>query len=147
MFPIEEGSDVTVSRWGKVIALTLSVASAGVLALIVRYSGPTTAADPILEHGRLVAETCTVCHAIGRNDPPRVGPPLWGIVDAPKARTDGFGYSDALVRAGGTWDDASLNAFLRDPQGYLPGTDMVFAGIADERDRASLIAYLRSRAD
>ena len=146
-FPSKKGPDVRASLWGGAAALALGAAALGAAALVVGGGDRANTADPMIERGRQVAQACTVCHAIGRNDPPRVGPPLWGVVDAPKGRVSGFGYSAALIGAGGAWDDRSLNAFLADPQGYLPGTAMVFDGIVDGRDRASLIAYLRSQSD
>ncbi len=132
--------------WAGASALAVGLAVAAAVVLTGYSDDGGLPADPVVERGRQVVEACTVCHAIARQDPPRVGPPLWGIVDAPKARTNGFGYSAALAAADGTWDAASLDAFLRDPQGYLPGTAMVFDGIADDRDRASAIAYLRTQA-
>ena len=132
--------------WAGISVLAAGLAVAGAVVLPGRNDDGGQSADPAVERGRQVVEACTVCHAIARQDPPRVGPPLWDIVDAPKARTDGFGYSAALAAADGIWDAASLDAFLRDPQGYLPGTAMVFNGIADDDDRASAIAFLRTQA-
>ena len=132
--------------WTGVSVLAVGLVVAGAVMLPERGAERSQTDGPGVERGRQVVEACTVCHAIARQDPPRVGPPLWGIVDAPKARTDGFGYSAALATAGGTWDAASLDAFLKDPQGYLPGTAMVFNGIADDGDRTSAIAYLRTQA-
>ena len=59
----------------------------------------------------------------------------------------GFGYSDALVKTGGSWSYDELNKFLYDPKAYAPGTKMTFAGLKKDDDRAAVIAYLRSRAD
>ena len=132
--------------WVGVSVVVAGLTAAGVAGLAGRGGERTPPSDALVERGRQVVEGCTVCHAIRRQDPPRVGPPLWDIVDAPKARTEGFGYSTALVGAGGTWDTESLDAFLHDPQGYLPGTAMVFGGIADHADRTAAIAYLRSLA-
>ncbi len=132
--------------WAGVTVLTVAVAISASLVLTGNGGERDWSTNPLVERGRQVVEACTVCHAIARQDPPRVGPPLWGIVDAPKARTNGFGYSAALAAADGVWDDASLDAFLRDPQAYLPGTAMVFNGIADDADRAGAIAYLRTQA-
>lgn len=41
------------------------------------------------------------------------------------------------------WDAATLDRFLADPRGLVPGTKMGFAGIADAAERADLIAYLK----
>jgi cytochrome c len=41
-----------------------------------------------------------------------------------------------------TWDAATLDSYLSDPQGVVPGTKMVFPPVRSEDDRANLIAYL-----
>ena len=53
-------------------------------------------------------------------------------------------YSEALRNAAGTWDDETLNAFLRDPQALVPGTTMRFVGIRDDTARAQTIELLKS---
>ena len=49
-----------------------------------------------------------------------------------------------MKNSGITWDEASLSEFLANPKGKVPGTKMVFAGIKNEKDRADLIAYLKT---
>ena len=53
-------------------------------------------------------------------------------------------YSDALKKSGITWDEATLDKWLQGPSKDVPGTQMIFAGIKDEGDRANLIAYLKT---
>jgi cytochrome c len=103
--------------------------------------------DPRVLAGAQVAEDCVVCHALYRTDPPRVGPPLWEIVGSEMARMEGYAYSEALAQAEGDWTLESLNAFLLDPHGYLPGTRMTFEGIEDDEARANLIVFLSSLQD
>jgi cytochrome c len=88
------------------------------------------------------ADACVVCHSVEANGPFRSAPPLWGIVGADKARFKWFGYSLALERAGGTWTPAELDAYLTDPDAFLPGTAKTLSGIPDKQQRAELIAYL-----
>ena len=42
------------------------------------------------------------------------------------------------------WDEASLDAFLENPKGFMKGTKMAFAGLKKPEDRAAVIAYLQS---
>ena len=62
------------------------------------------------------------------------------------AESDGE-YSSALREAGGTWTFEELNSFISDPSFTLPGTNMTFAGVQDEKQRADIIAYLRTLSD
>jgi cytochrome c len=49
--------------------------------------------------------------------------------------------------AGGTWTFEELNLFISNPARALPGTDMLFSGLQDEKQRVDLIAYLRTLSD
>jgi cytochrome c len=47
-----------------------------------------------------------------------------------------------MKRSGVTWDAATLATYVTDPQAFIPGNRMAFAGIADKAERDDLIAYL-----
>ena len=55
---------------------------------------------------------------------------------------EGFNYSDAVQAADFTWDAAQLDQWLQNPQTFLPGNRMAFAGVRNETQRRDLIAYL-----
>jgi len=57
-------------------------------------------------------------------------------------RVQGFSYSDAMKRSKIVWNEKTLDRFLTNPLKAVPGTSMGYAGIADARERADLIAYL-----
>jgi len=52
-------------------------------------------------------------------------------------------YSPALKSANVTWDDKTLNEWIKDPQHLVPGNEMTFDGIKDDRQRADLLAFLK----
>jgi cytochrome c len=56
----------------------------------------------------------------------------------------GFTYSTAIKKSGMTWDDKSLDAFIADPQKAIPGNLMPFPGVADAKQRAEIIDYLKT---
>lgn len=85
---------------------------------------------------------CADCHSPGENN--GVGPGLKGVVGRKAGTQPGFAYSAAMAKSGLSWDDRTLDAFLADPRTALPGTAMAFAGVADAKDRADLIAYLKT---
>jgi cytochrome c2 len=87
---------------------------------------------------------CVVCHSVERGGPLRVGPPLYGIVGARKARAEWYGYSPALRKAGGNWTEADLDKYLTSPSKFMPGTSKTIIGIADAKERADIIAALKN---
>ena len=54
-----------------------------------------------------------------------------------------FAYSDAMKRSKIVWNEKTLDRFLANPLTAVPGTAMGYAGVADRKERADLIAYLR----
>jgi cytochrome c len=97
--------------------------------------------------GENAAKKCQACHTFNKGGRNLVGPNLWGVVGRPKASEAGFNYSAALKAKGGTWTIDDLNQFINNPRGYLPGTNMTFAGIQRGSERADVLAYLNSLSD
>jgi cytochrome c len=96
-------------------------------------------------HGQTVAQRyCVACHTLNSGGNALVGPNLYGVVGRPVAGVAGYNYSDALKGHHGDWDTASLDAFLKSPRAYVPGTHMTFPGVTSTRDRQDLIAYLQT---
>ena len=93
------------------------------------------------------AAGCVVCHSVMKDGPLRVAPNLWGIVGDKKARYGWYGYSPALANADGDWTEADLDAYLTNPDSFLPGTSKTLIGIRDSGERAELIAYLKTLQD
>jgi cytochrome c len=106
----------------------------------------TLLASASTEKGQAVAKQCVACHTFEKGGPNRVGPNLYGIVGANKAHLPNFNYSAGMKAKGGDWSFEELNKFLANPRGYVPGTNMTFAGLRDSQ-RADVIAYLNSLAD
>lgn len=97
------------------------------------------AGDPAA--GEKVFNQCKACHTVqaGQN---RVGPSLYGIVGRKAGAVEGFKYSEPMKSANLTWDAATLDKYLADPKGFVPGNKMAFPGLKKEADRANVIAYL-----
>jgi cytochrome c len=98
-------------------------------------------ADGDAERGARRFEECVACHALEK-DKESVGPSLYGVFGRKAGEGADFRYSPALKRSGITWDPASIDTFIADPQASVPGNRMPYAGIADAAARADLIAYL-----
>lgn len=97
-----------------------------------------------VEKGARVAKKCLSCHDFNAGGKNKIGPALYGVINGSIAKNANFNYSNALAGLGGTWDYETLNAFLRSPKKYAPGTSMTFIGLRKAKDRANIIAYMDS---
>jgi cytochrome c len=95
--------------------------------------------------GQALWAQCAACHEI-ESDANTLGPTLKGVMGRKAGGLEGYNYSGPMKRADITWTAQSLDAFLADPQGTVPGTKMPFAGMADAGERADLVAYIQSKA-
>ena len=94
-----------------------------------------------VDKGKAVFEQCAACHSLdGSGD--FDGPTLKGVIGRKAGALDDYRYSAAMKRSGVTWDAATLDQYVADPQAFIPGNRMAFAGIADKTQREDLIAYL-----
>jgi cytochrome c2 len=89
---------------------------------------------------------CFVCHATdpGTN---KLGPSLSGVVGRKAGSVADFNYSAAMKNSGLTWDEATLDKYLTEPQKVVPGTKMAFLGVRNADERKALIAYLATLKD
>jgi nitrite reductase (NO-forming) len=93
--------------------------------------------------GRQVYRKCHACHSLepGKNT---LGPSLAGIAGKKAGEVPNFNYSPALKNSNIVWDVAALDAYLLDPQKFVPGNRMPFPGLKTENERRDVIAYLVS---
>jgi cytochrome c len=98
--------------------------------------------------GQGTFKKCLACHTADKAAASKAGPNLWNVVGNKKGvRGDFSGYSEAMKTKGGDWTFADLAGFVHNPKGWLPGTKMLFPGVADPQDVADLLAYVRTLAD
>ncbi len=100
-----------------------------------------------IARGKIVAKQCIICHTFKKGGAKKIGPNLWNIINAPKARSKGYSYSKAMAKAGGSWGYEDLDRFIANPKKAIPGNKMPARGIKKISDRAALIAYLRTLSD
>ena len=105
----------------------------------------TDAAD--VKKGKMVYRKCVACHSIKKGARHKIGPNLFGIVDSPSGNALGYTYSKAMKMANLTWDEATLDVFIKKPKKLIKKTKMSFAGIRKNDQRANLIAYLKTLTD
>lgn len=156
---VEAGADVN-ARDDRDQSASHAAATAGHFDLVALLAalgatGPTVEpvggrlapADPA-EGEAIYEANCHMCHKeIAKGLPARPsGPNLWGLIGREKASAEGFKYSQALQRLGGTWTFAELNAYLASPSDYVPGTAM-YVKVEDPDQRAALLVFLNAKSD
>jgi nitrite reductase (NO-forming) len=104
---------------------------------------PAAGGDPAA--GRLVFRKCQACHSL---EPGKaiLGPSLAGIIGRKAGSEAGYNYSPAMKQANVVWDAKSLDAYLTDPQKFIPGNKMPFPGLKTDTDRADIIALFTAGA-
>lgn len=95
-------------------------------------------AQDALRGESLYAARCAGCHSVDRN---RIGPLHAGVLGRRAGSVAGYTYSPALARAKFFWNAKTLDRWLADPEGLVPGQKMGYS-VAEARDRADLVAYL-----
>jgi cytochrome c len=112
--------------------------AAAAVVLMAVAATPAAAADAA--HGKVVFQTCAACHS---DKPDAIGPSLRGVYGRKSAALPDFRYSNAMMRAGLTWDDANLKAYIKDPQAKVKGNRMPFGGLSSDADIDDVIAFLK----
>jgi cytochrome c len=98
------------------------------------------AGDGDAVQGKAVFEKrCTGCHAMAVD---REGPRLAGVYGRRAGNITGFTYSAGLKNSGVTWNDATLEKWLSDPDLMVPDNNMSFS-VPKAEERRNLIAYLK----
>jgi cytochrome c len=115
----------------------------GMTALLFVVAATSAQAEGDARRGAEQYGACVSCHSLETGSH-LTGPSLAGLWGRQAGQADGFiRYSQGLSSADFTWSEDTLNAWLADPQAMIPGTYMVFRGIADGQARADLVAFLK----
>ncbi len=125
---------------GAVLLASMAVA-------VAADAGSAANADPAASNAGQAAfnNNCRTCHSAKEGDN-RLGPSLHGIVGAKAGSRPGYAnYSGALKGSGVTWDAATLDRFIANPDDVVPNNNMKpFKGVPDPAVRKSIVAYLDS---
>jgi cytochrome c len=96
-------------------------------------AAPALAADG----AQLFNMQCKMCHG-GSS----IGPSLVGVAGG-KIAAGSFAYSAALKAKKGAWTDENLDAFLKAPAAFAPGSKMAIS-VPNDLNRAAIIGYLKT---
>lgn len=103
---------------------------------------PLAAAPP--DGATLFRRQCATCHTVAAGEPNRLGPNLHGVMGRAAGKVEGFRYSAALAAAGLTWDEPTMDRWLADSAGFVPGSVMPYRQ-ANAATRAAIVAWLKEQ--
>jgi len=94
--------------------------------------------------GRILYHSCQSCH-VGHP----IAPQFWRNQDCLLGQTagtmyEGYRYSSALQNSRIVWEEDTLDAFLEDPQKFIPGNVMENPPMTDPIERKVIIEILKS---
>ena len=90
---------------------------------------------------KIYEQKCTGCHSIEAN---RIGPAHRGVYGRKAGSAPGFAYSPGVKNSKIIWTEPTLDRWLTNPQGPIPGARMGFR-LADAALRADVIAFLKTQ--
>ena len=97
--------------------------------------------------GAKVFKKCLACHNIGKGDPNKIGPNIFGVINRRAGSVSDYKYSKAMLAYGKVWSFEEMNSFLTKPKDWIKGTKMSFAGLKKAKDRAAVILYMNENTD
>lgn len=133
-------------RYELIPALTILVSRFGLLLgalLLAEAPARPAAAQDAAGRGAPLYEECSACHSLEQGVH-LTGPSLFQLWGKRVASVESFPrYSKELKAQGFIWNEATMDAWLKDPNEFVRGTYMTFNGIRNDQERANLIAFLR----
>ena len=120
---------------------------AAVMAISADALGQDTAAKSVGTDSELAFNNvCRTCHTLKEGDN-RLGPNLHKIIGRKAGSVEGYGYSSAMKDADLTWDSATLDRFIANPDQVVPGNKMKpYGGLTSAEERAKIIAFLEANS-
>lgn len=129
----------------RIDSVLMSSFTAAILLLFVLVIFPRISrADDGTDRGKQLFEKhCTGCHSLDQN---KEGPHLRGVYGRRVGKVSNFNYSAALQSSQLSWDDASLDKWLADPDSFIADNDMAFRVSAPD-ERIDIIRYLKTLSE
>ena len=123
------------------VSIRLYLSSAALVSLL---GAPQAWGAGDATRGATVFQACAACHSTAPGVD-MTGPSLANVWGRKAGTAPGFSrYSDAMKHTDIVWNEATLDRWLTNPDGFIHGTTMTFPGIRDSGPRQDVIAYLQA---
>jgi cytochrome c len=110
--------------------------------LVAMLAGGLAATPALAQNDGQTA--CRTCHTMKEGDN-RLGPNLAGIVGRKAGSLPDYNYSSSMKQSGITWDAATLDQFIANPDQVVSGNNMKpYGGITDAEQRKTIVEFLQS---
>src|SRR5262249_31452691 len=117
---------------------------AAITAISANAFGQDTGAKGAADNQLTFNNVCRTCHTLKEGDN-RLGPNLHKIIGRKAGSVPDYAYSSAMKDAGLTWDRATLDRFIANPDQVVPGNRMKpYSGLTSADERAKIIAFLEA---
>lgn len=114
------------------------------IAAAALLTAASSASAQSVEAGEKVfRQRCLTCHGLGAMAEFSSGPAIAGIANRPIASRPNYEYTPGLKSAKGVWTAEKLEAWLKNPEAFTPGTSMT-TPLRDPQERKDVIAYLQT---
>lgn len=114
-----------------------------VLALlqVAQVQAAACAKASVEKGSQLFAQECSVCHTVQKDVTGMMGVNLHAVAGRTSGTFPGFSYSQAMKDKAVPWKADSLQAFITQPQAFVPGTYMPYMGMV-AADSAAVACFL-----
>lgn len=124
------------------VAATLLMLSAAPKVAHAQFTLPVV--PQVVDGATLFSRQCGTCHLATPDGGARQGPNLSGVFGRKAGTREDFRYSSGYANSGITWDAASLDTYLTNPQAMIPGSVMAYRQ-ANADTRATIIGWLKDQ--
>ncbi|WP_039011444.1 c-type cytochrome [Pseudomonas brassicacearum] len=118
-----------------------------ICALLLPVTEVALAAECATDEGRgaqLFAFECSACHSLTKDVKGMMGPSLAGVIGRKSGALTDFNYSQAMLLKDVTWQIESIAQLIEQPQAFVPGTFMPYAGMAVAQDRQAVACFIKN---